>query len=280
MKHRIYYFSGTGNSLNVAKLLKEKDPDIELCAMIDPTGPYRVDKTYDLVGFIYPIHINALPEVVAKFIKRLSIDGNPFIYAVATHGGKPGYAGANLAMHIKHLPWNLSAYYEHEMINNTPKGIAPKIMMTLDWENEITDEAINKMLLETNSFIDSLYATLLQSNSNINNLSPFKASGVGPSLMKVIWQLPTKAPTLKFQYDSSACEHCGTCHKVCTANRIEFDEKSPVWTSKKCNLCYACFNFCPKQAISVKHYNKKMGRYYYPDTTWQDIQLQRGYLSM
>jgi Pyruvate/2-oxoacid:ferredoxin oxidoreductase delta subunit len=51
----------------------------------------------------------------------------------------------------------------------------------------------------------------------------------------------------------------------------------PLWQKDiKCYYCYACFNFCPEQAILVKNYTYKDGRYYHPNVTAKDIAEQKG----
>jgi Pyruvate/2-oxoacid:ferredoxin oxidoreductase delta subunit len=40
-------------------------------------------------------------------------------------------------------------------------------------------------------------------------------------------------------------------------------------------FCYACFNFCPRQAILVKGYNLKTGCYNHPGIRAEDIAGQK-----
>jgi formate hydrogenlyase subunit 6/NADH:ubiquinone oxidoreductase subunit I len=50
----------------------------------------------------------------------------------------------------------------------------------------------------------------------------------------------------------------------------------PVWQAGvPCYFCYACFNFCPEQAILLKIYTKKNGRYHYPTITADEIARQK-----
>ncbi|MBN1980427.1 MAG: hypothetical protein JW795_02775, partial [Chitinivibrionales bacterium] len=58
--------------------------------------------------------------------------------------------------------------------------------------------------------------------------------------------------------------------------RIAIVEGRPVWRNEvKCFYCYACFNFCPPQAILHKRYTEKMGRYYHPEVSAADIAGQK-----
>jgi NAD-dependent dihydropyrimidine dehydrogenase PreA subunit len=49
-----------------------------------------------------------------------------------------------------------------------------------------------------------------------------------------------------------------------------------VWQKDvNCFHCYACYNFCPEQAILVKNYKRKKGRYHHPEITADDIASQK-----
>jgi ferredoxin len=45
------------------------------------------------------------------------------------------------------------------------------------------------------------------------------------------------------------CTGCGTCAEVCPAGNIKLEDGRPVWLGH-CENCLACFNWCPKKAIT------------------------------
>jgi len=93
-------------------------------------------------------------------------------------------------------------------------------------------------------------------------------------MMKLLWSVNEKSkPKLGFILDEG-CTGCGLCETLCTTHRIRMNEEKPEWTSEDCNYCYACFNYCPAQAIGVKHYTKKLGRYHHPEISAEDIAAQ------
>ena len=51
MENIVFYFSGTGNSLCVAKSISK---ELGNCEIISMTKPFDSIKLYDSVGFIYP----------------------------------------------------------------------------------------------------------------------------------------------------------------------------------------------------------------------------------
>ena len=57
---------------------------------------------------------------------------------------------------------------------------------------------------------------------------------------------------------------------------LKMDNGKPIWQKDiNCYYCYACFNLCPEQAILVKNYIKKDGRYIHPGITAEDIAKQK-----
>ena len=62
MSVEIYYFSGTGNSLHIAKELQRRIPDTKLVPILN-TGQDQISTNAKTVGFIFPQYASALPKV-------------------------------------------------------------------------------------------------------------------------------------------------------------------------------------------------------------------------
>lgn len=275
-RNLMFYFSGTGNSLAIAKMLSERLDEVTMVPILSVKKPIEIPKETESIGIVYPVHMNAIPRIVREFISILNLEKDIFLYAVATHGGIPGKAGCNLLNLLKSNNIELNAYFEIEMINNTPKGVAPKFLMRLDWEEKIGEDMIIGMMDRVNNIIDSIAIEINSKDANSINMLLKKAKGLEYAFMKRLWKINEKSkPKLKFLLDKEVCTSCGICEKVCTTNRISIVEGEPNWETDNCNYCYACFNYCPEQAIGVKHYEKKQGRYHHPDISWQDIANQK-----
>jgi flavodoxin len=65
MGNIVFYFSGTGNSLKVAKAISK---ELENCEIVSMSGPFDLTKTYDSVGFVYPTYFWGLPKRVIEFV--------------------------------------------------------------------------------------------------------------------------------------------------------------------------------------------------------------------
>lgn len=270
----IFYFTGTGNSLAVARSIAKKLPDATIFPMLKGDAMTRIEKDTESVGIVYPVHMNALPRAVVKFIGSLNLESRLYVFAVATHGGMPGMAGLNLYYILKKKRIDLDAYFEVEMIMNTPKGVAPKPLMRLEWELDITSDIINPKLKKAEFQTEMIARSVLgKEKKNVYRLSS-KSKKIGYGLMKLLWCIGEKSrPKLDFILDD-CCTGCGICEAVCTTNRIKMIDGRPEWVIEDCNYCYACFNYCPVQAIGVKYYTKKLGRYHHPQVSAADIASQ------
>ncbi len=84
----IYYFSGTGNSYQVAKLLAYLTQD--KMQDISTVKDYKHDDS--VIGFVFPVHCYDVLDLMQDFIKKLEIksDKKIYCYAVVTCGGKVG----------------------------------------------------------------------------------------------------------------------------------------------------------------------------------------------
>lgn len=81
----IFYFSGTGNSLYVAKKLYENNGSqlVDITeAMHEKRFKYNVQED-EKVGFVFPVYFYGLPTVVSEFINKLTIksESNHYIYS-------------------------------------------------------------------------------------------------------------------------------------------------------------------------------------------------------
>jgi len=48
-----------------------------------------------------------------------------------------------------------------------------------------------------------------------------------------------------------ACVSCGTCSRICPRENVRLVDGAPTWHND-CELCYACYLWCPQKAISYR----------------------------
>ena len=76
MSTEIYYFSGTGNSLYVARELQKRIPDSIIIPMVSLLNKKVIPTQGEAVGFVFPVHALTIPIAVKKFIRKIGSFGN------------------------------------------------------------------------------------------------------------------------------------------------------------------------------------------------------------
>ena len=81
----IFYFSGTGNSLYVARKIAERTGD-QVCSMSEDAPDRPIGGKDEKVGFVFPSYYGNLPRVVQGFIRKLNIRPETYTFGVVTMG--------------------------------------------------------------------------------------------------------------------------------------------------------------------------------------------------
>ena len=66
------------------------------------------------------------------------------------------------------------------------------------------------------------------------------------------------------------CNGCGICVKVCLVKNVELVEGKPEW-KHSCQQCFACFHWCPQEAIEYKKSTEGRIRYRNPEVSVRDF---------
>ena len=86
----VFYFSGTGNSEGVARIIAQHLSDTAISIVdLDPAS-YSFGAG-DSVGFVFPVYAYAAPEIMIEFARHVNV-GDAFCYAVCTFSNVTGDA--------------------------------------------------------------------------------------------------------------------------------------------------------------------------------------------
>jgi ferredoxin len=279
MSATIYYFSGSGNSLFVARELQKRVPGSELIPLVSLLSRERIRAESETIGFVFPVHCTTLPVPVKQFLAKLELDSNKYLFAVVTQGGAwPRLVELHLEQIVKEKGRRLDAFFSVKMPWSSPVGLMPVYIPGMI-EYPKPEEKISVMTSSARKKLDLVQNVIEGRNSAPADDFP---RSIGLPFKQVVCKLMGPATTgietnsIDFYADGD-CTGCGTCAEVCLSQRISMVDGEPVWQEDvQCYFCYACFSFCPEQAVMVRDvYSKKGDRYFHPDVTPVDIAAQK-----
>ena len=121
MSTEIYYFSGTGNSLHVARELQKRIPETNLISIVSLLNKDVIKTKAETVGFVFPILFTAIPIPVKNFIKKLDLKSTKYIFVIATRLGTPHSAFTDIEKILKKKSKSLDSHFTLNMPSNDPK---------------------------------------------------------------------------------------------------------------------------------------------------------------
>ncbi|MBI4982768.1 MAG: flavodoxin family protein [Candidatus Omnitrophica bacterium] len=84
MKNKLFYFSGTGNSLKVARDLADALGDAEIIPIPNVMAKDNMIIDSESIGIIFPVYMFGMPLIVHEFIKKLKCNKDQYIFSVST----------------------------------------------------------------------------------------------------------------------------------------------------------------------------------------------------
>lgn len=248
----VFYFSGTGNSLYVAKKIAT-DRNERLISI--PDAMRNEDFHYTLhkeetIGFVYPVHGWSPPTIVRKFIKKLvfeNYNGN-YVYSILTCAGTWDYTVERLNAALRSIHLTVQGDFHLLMPGNY-----------LLFENNLPVEEENKRLLNAENEINKIIA---QINVKTTNYKKEKHSFINSYIIGSL--LPLSTSSIGFEVNEH-CISCGLCANACPMKAITLQNNNPTRNAKACVQCMACINCCPKEAIDFSAKTKGRRRYKHPD---------------
>ncbi|MBN2521555.1 MAG: EFR1 family ferrodoxin [Bacteroidales bacterium] len=284
MNSEIYYFSGTGNSLHVTRELQKRIPESNLIPIVRLLGSDTVKTNADTVGLVFPNFCLTTPIPVHEFLKKVDLASAQYLFAICTRGGSQSEAFDYTNILLNRLGKRLDAQLDINMPWNYPFGKQNLVGTS-------TEERIQHMETEMQDKLD-VFSQYIQAKEAYVEEKTYANYEI-PRWQKVLFSLIPKSfnyeshrymyqDLLRF-YSDSNCNGCGICERVCLSHKIEMTGKKPVWKKEiKCYACYACINFCPRQAIQiesriplVESCTDVNGRYHHKSVTCKDIAEQR-----
>ena len=278
----IYYYSGTGNSLYVAREFQKRIPEANLIPIIRLLSRGAIRTSADTVGFVFPNFCLTIPIPIYEFLHKADLASAGYIFAICTRGGSQTeafeYMDEILEVHGKalnarldiNMPWNHCFGKENLPGTNSAERIA---------------HLETQMQSRLDDFCRSIIARepYLQKDAGDYELS------AGMKLFDLLVPKSLNYKSHEYLYRNlvhfladSECSGCGICAKVCINEKIVLVDKKPNWKEDvPCYACFACINYCPRKAIQVqsrfpiRSYTAVNDRYHHKSVTYKEIAEQR-----
>jgi ferredoxin len=247
----LYYFSGTGNSLVVAKDIAEKING-KLISMPSVMREESVKPEANVIGIVFPVYYATndcgIPLIVGRFVRKLEKLGSKYIFAVCTHGGMPGTTIENLKKAIASRGGKLAAGFTVRMSNkNLAERRQQKMLIKRKKKLKAICEYVNARRegkFETRGLLRKILLAPLRSIEKPIFLYRYrKLSSTSENSFSELIPLADRS----FRTNEN-CIGCGTCARVCPVNNIKMVDGKPVWLHH-CETCYACYAWCPNVAV-------------------------------
>ncbi|MHA2036605.1 MAG: EFR1 family ferrodoxin, partial [Promethearchaeota archaeon] len=87
MKTTIYYFTGTGNSLKIARSICDKLEDCDLVPIAKVWQEENLTATSEKVGFIFPLYYSGLPKIVYDFVEKTDLSKSRYFFTIVVSAG-------------------------------------------------------------------------------------------------------------------------------------------------------------------------------------------------
>ncbi|WP_162610825.1 EFR1 family ferrodoxin [Gordonibacter sp. An230] len=248
----IFYYSATGNSRHAAKRLAAALDDTAV-SVLDCRAESRTSFALpagEPLGLVTPTYFMGLPTLMSDFLDALELDveGEPYVYLVATFGNFSGTTRAMTAKALKRHGIRLAAAFGVRMVDTwTP------------WFDVSDRERALRITREADTRIDDIAARIRRREEGSYRLR------TGPLLearaIHALWRRGRS--TAPFSV-SDACIGCGRCARECPSDAIRMSEGMPVWASSTCAQCLGCLHRCPVFAIQRGPRTKRHGQWTHP----------------
>ncbi len=235
----IYYFSGTGNTLKIAKTYASEFEKYGVrCDLYDigeGGAPEKPPRMFDYVGIAYPIHAFNAPYVVHDFVKNLPETENKNYFILKT-SGEPlslnNVSSGRLVSRLTRKGYVLTNEYHYVM---------PYNMIFRH-----TDEMASKMFKTAKALCALDIRDILCGQKHYLDGVPF--GGAISAVFRI--EHPAMKLNGKFFRVSDKCTGCNACVNNCPVHNIT-RENGKFKFGSKCIMCTKCSFSCPVDAFHI-----------------------------
>lgn len=253
----IYYMTGTGNSLQIARAIAAGLENCQVRSMAQALrkGGLRLDA--EAVGLVFPVYFFGIPEPVRRLIAGADWSGVQYTFAVANYGSMPGAALQQAEEALRGRGGRLDAGWLVEL----PDNYLPMF--------EVPPPAVQQKSFDEMARRTGAIAARVKERAG---------AGLEKSTLRFDrWIAPLVYPTVKKFHGmdrdywvTEQCNGCGLCARGCPFGNLAMAGSRPQW-QHRCEMCMRCIHICPQKAIQFRKGTLHKGRYLHPAVAVQDL---------
>lgn len=253
-KNTILYFTGTGNSLMVAKDISNELGDVRLCKIASLAKEESIRVEAGILGIVFPVYYSRLPLIVEQIVKKLEVNKDTYVFGVATHGNAP----ANVLKRLKNILHNNGTRLNSSFLIGMPSS-------NVFYLNASPLKKQNRAFALEKKKVKEISQIIRERKDCKCEVTKLVLDRV---MDKVSVRMTNKIMEKLHEVDNGfwineKCNGCKLCEKICPVNNIKFKMNRPTWTHN-CEKCACCIQHCPKQAIQFGRGSEKRKRYANP----------------
>ncbi|MGD2148321.1 MAG: EFR1 family ferrodoxin [Anaerolineae bacterium] len=239
----IHYFSGTGNTLAMARAVAEQTGAL-LTSIPSLMGRETISSSAEAIGLFFPVYHKGIPWILKRFVEKMEGLEGKYVFATYTYGDTPAFAARDLGRCIEERSGRLAAGFGVQMPYNhiTPSPVWRGFFQSFvlreippDEQQALFDRAKDSVV----SIAESIAAREAGNFETSADVATRLADRIGlpETLGKWAWlriggvREPTEMLFLEsrqlmdraFRVDER-CTGCGICARICPVGNIEMVE--------------------------------------------------------
>ncbi len=263
MKTKIFYFSITGNSLFVARVIAKGLGDTEIIPIPRVISrPNQPDE--ERVGIIFPVYAWGPPRIVTDFVNKLRLNKNQYVFSIATCRSMPGGTLIKIKKLLNKKGSHLNAGF---LLREDSRPDEASEMSIVKFIKKITNFKPVQLKTRNSEIMD-----ILANNKNhMPEASSLLAQFLGNTFHKIAMK-NYKTSALNYII-TEKCNLCGICLKICPRENISIENGRIKW-GNNCEGCNGCYQWCPEEAILLNNNLGIKSAYHHPMIRLEDIILR------
>jgi len=249
MKVLILYFSATGNTAKMAKVIEEKFKDEGVMVTMSEITPLAERQRkinfepYQAVVFGAPVHSRRAPRIMRDWLKTLDGKGKR-CSMFFTYGG--------FGVHPAHHSTREILKEQNFIVVSSAEFLGAHTFNLGGWralgdrpnksDFEVARDYVERTHKRFAGEDDRILGELEKTEYTEEQLD----SAEEKARFKVITQLPTRG--------GKECSMCLNCEELCPTGAMEAE--SGEADKEKCIACLACVSSCPEQALKINDTSK------------------------